>query len=62
MTLLEIRQALMLTQKEFAESIGVCEMTYRRIEKGYCRPSMKTKRAITEFLVKKGYDGGVKWL
>ena len=53
----KLREKLILTQKEFAELIGVSYVTVCRWETGKFEPTIKMRRKIVELLVKHNIKG-----
>ena len=53
----KLREKLILTQKEFAELIGVSYVTVCRWETGKFDPTIKMRRKIVELLIKHNIKG-----
>ena len=53
----KLREKLILTQKEFAELIGVSYVTVCRWETGKFDPTIKMRRKIVELLIKYNIKG-----
>ena len=53
----KLREKLILTQKEFAELIGVSYVTVCRWETGKFEPTIKMRRKIVELLIKYNIKG-----
>ena len=52
----ELRIKLILTQKEFAEFLGVSFASINRWESGRYEPTTKVKRKIVHLCIKNGVD------
>jgi len=52
----ELREKLILSQKEFADLIGVSRTSVVRWEGGYCDPTIKTKRKIKKLCDDNGIE------
>jgi transcriptional regulator with XRE-family HTH domain len=48
-TIFKNRRKLLLTQKQFAEKIGVAEVSIRKWEHGICEPRLKVIRIMAAF-------------
>lgn len=53
----KLREKLILTQKEFADLIGVSYVTVCRWETGKFEPTIKIRRKIVELLIKHNIKG-----
>ncbi len=53
----EIREVLLLSQKELAEELGVSFATVNRWENGHHEPTIKAKQSIRDYCMKKK----IKW-
>jgi DNA-binding transcriptional regulator YiaG len=52
----EIRQKLMLTQKEFADELKISLGVVQRWEQGINEPSLRYKRKLVEYCKSKGFE------
>ena len=53
----QLREALLITQTELADILGVTYQTVNRWEKGYHQPTMKAKRRLMKLFQKYGIVG-----
>ena len=52
----QLREALLITQTELADILGVTYQTVNRWEKGYHQPTMKQKRKIRDLCKRNGIE------
>ena len=55
-TIKEVRQKCIMSQEEFATTLGVSFSTVNRWESGKCKPTFKTMKLIDDFCKAQGID------